>query len=111
MAFGERLESVLMSEKLYDYEIAPALADLAKKCEAAGMSFVASVEWTKGETGSTVLGVGDASGVAQVMTALAARSNGNIDAVLIGLIKRFDVSQSVFLHTHNKLQATATEPE
>lgn len=94
-----------MNEQLYDDEIAPALLALARKCEAAGMTFVARVEWEKGEGGSTVVGDVENSGPAQLMTALAARCNGNFDALAFGLIKRLDVSASIFLHGHNQHKA------
>ncbi len=87
-----------MSEKDYDEIIAPALLEIAKKAESLGMSFVASVEWEPGESGSTVTGDFSNAGVTQYMTLLAARSNRNIDAVCLGLIKRFpDTSASIFL--------------
>lgn len=92
----------MASEQEYDEQIAPELLALAQKAAALGMTFAASVEWAPGETGSTVSGDYSNVGVTQTMTALSARCNRNVDAVLLGLIKRFDVSQSVFLATYNK---------
>jgi len=40
-------------ELSYDRNIAPALADVARSCHAAGLSLVAAVEWDWGECGST----------------------------------------------------------
>ena len=43
------------NEIIYDDEIAPALLEIAKRCGERGMSFVANVEFSPGDTGSTVL--------------------------------------------------------
>jgi len=91
-----------MSEQFYDEEIAPALLALADKAKEHGMTFVARVEWAPGEGGSTFGGDFSSAGIAQVMTALSARSNGNVDGVLLELIKRFNVSASIFLAAHNQ---------
>jgi len=41
-------------EAFYDSQIAPVLADLSQQCFAHGLSFLAIVEWEKGEIGRTV---------------------------------------------------------
>ncbi len=42
------------NERFYDEEIAPALRDLAKRCEERGLSMIAAVEYNPGEHGRTV---------------------------------------------------------
>ena len=74
-----------MSEKFYDDEIAPKLADIARLCEAHGMSFVASVEFAPGNTGSTAL-LALSSCMTQRMTAMASRSDGNVDKLIFSLM-------------------------
>lgn len=91
-----------MSEQYYDDHIAPKLLELAKDAAAHGMTFVASVEWEPGESASTITGDMSKAGCTQYMTALSARSQRNIDGVLVGLIKRFDVSASMFIGQHNQ---------
>ncbi|MEY9718819.1 hypothetical protein [Sinorhizobium fredii] len=73
-------------EDFYDAEIAPALADLAKRCRERGLSFVASVEFDRGDSGSTV-SLADGHGWLIETVAVAARSNHNVD-LIIGHIHR-----------------------
>lgn len=68
-------------EKFYDDEIAPALAAIAKRCEDAGLSFAASVEWERGESGSTV-SLQENSGFSTRMAAVASRCNHNADTLI-----------------------------
>lgn len=91
-----------MSEEAYDEQIAPMLLEIAKKSEELGMTFVASVEWETGETGSTAVGDFSKAGPAQFMTLCAARSNGNFDAVGLAMLKKYDCSASMFLERVNK---------
>lgn len=97
----------MATEQEYDDIIAPMLLEVAKKCDELGMSLVARVEWGPGEAGITQ--IGKMESVAQVFTQLAAHSRGNVDAALLGLIKRFDVSASVFLYKHNRLNASSSQ--
>ncbi|WP_439398758.1 hypothetical protein ACRQ5Q_15280 [Bradyrhizobium sp. PMVTL-01] len=73
-------------EAFYDAEIAPVLKDLAKKCQDNGLSLVAQVEWEPGETGRTVAIV-EKSSFGIRMAEAAMRSNGNVDAFLLGVTK------------------------
>ena len=91
-----------MTEEEYDTIIAPMLADVANRVQELGGSIVARVEWAKDEGGITYLGVDGGSGVTQQLTALAALSRGNIDAMMMEAMKRFDCSQSMFLHQYAK---------
>lgn len=91
----------MASEQQYDDIIAPMLADVALKAKELGMSFVARVEWEPGESGITQIGPMDSIG--QRITSYAARCNGNIDAMLLGLLKSgVDCSASMFLASYNK---------
>lgn len=75
-------------EAIYDAEIAPALAALAKRCEDCGMSLVAEVEWdaAKAEGGQTVA-LAEGSSFAIRLVKLAADVRGNIDSMLIAIRK------------------------
>ena len=73
-------------EAFYDAEIAPALLDLARKCQEKGLSLIAQVEWEPGETGRTAAFAGD-SGIGIRMAEAAMRAKGNIDAFLLGMTK------------------------
>ncbi|MHB8286701.1 MAG: hypothetical protein ACYDD1_18765 [Caulobacteraceae bacterium] len=70
------------NEQFYDDEIAPALLDLARKCEARGMGLFASVEYNEGDFGSTINKPAQKSDTL-LMAYLAARAHGNIDALAI----------------------------
>ncbi len=75
-----------VSEEYYDEEIAPALRDVASKCEAWGMSIVAMVEWEPGETGSTrALAAGRGFGMELVQAAVSAQ--GNVDALVFAIMR------------------------
>lgn len=90
----------MATEQEYDDIIAPMLAEVARKAHELGMSLIARVEWEPGESGITQ--IGDLSSIGQYMTQMAAHSHGNIDKMLLTLIKNRDVSQSMFLHMYNK---------
>ncbi len=83
-------------EALYDAEIAPMLLALAQKCEAAGMSFVAHVEWGPQSAGSTVK-LQDAAGPGSRLAAFAARCNGNADNLFMMVMS--DAAK----HGHNSI--------
>lgn len=86
------------NERFYDEEIAPALAELAKRCSDKGMSFVASVEYAPGDSGSTVSLTED-HGNGIHMTAFASRCNSNVDALFMSIIRRAKATghSSIFL--------------
>lgn len=76
------------NEIYYDDVIAPALLEMTKDMMARGMSFVALVEYDKGHCASTLTPVDAATASAEVLlTAMAARSRGNVDSLVIGLAK------------------------
>ncbi len=85
-----------MTEQEYDEQIAPALAEIAKKIAALGGSMVACVEWQKNDAGITVIGVSEESGVGQQITRLAALCKGNFDQLCIEVMRRFDMSRTMF---------------
>jgi hypothetical protein len=91
----------MSTEKEYDEIIAPMLLAVAEKCKELGMTLVARCEWEPGESGITQIGDMTTS-AAQMMTQTAAHSHGNVDKMLMHLIQTVDVSQSVFLHSHQK---------
>lgn len=74
------------AENFYDREIAPALLKLARKCEDHGLSMVAVTEWEPGETGRTVC-LSEASGVGIRIVELSAKATGNVDALILALMK------------------------
>ena len=85
-----------MTEAEYDEIVAPALAEIARKVEAMGGSLIARVEWQPGESGITQIGPMTSAG--QWMTQYAAHSHGNIDAMVMNILRAgFDVSQSLVL--------------
>lgn len=89
----------MATEQEYDEIIAPMLADIAKKADELGMSLLARVEWQPGESGITQIGPMDSIG--QKMTQYAAHSHGNIDKMLLSLVRSgVDCSQSLFLHRY-----------
>ena len=77
---------IRMSEEIYDAKIVPKLADLAGKCQSAGMSFLAMVEFAPGETGRTEY-MTATPGMKMQIALMAARCNGNVDALIMGLMK------------------------
>jgi hypothetical protein len=73
-------------EQLYDCEIAPALLELASKCQDNGLSLAAMVEWEPGETGRTAaLAAGSGFGIRMVEAAI--RASGNVDSLIFALMK------------------------
>jgi len=92
------------NEKFYDAEIAPALAEIAKKAREKGMSFASMVEYDQGDTGNTIYTqkVGDMS-PKMMMSVLSMKANGNVDAFMIAMKKyarenNIDTSGSMFLY-------------
>jgi len=75
-----------MSEKWYDKEIAPVLADLSKKCEAKGISFLAVVEYEPNSRGRTCT-IAPEAGLEMRMLDFCARAGSNVDGYVIALIR------------------------
>lgn len=71
-------------EAWYDAEIAPALAELAKRCHERGMSFIATVEYQPGDRGGTYYLTEDA-GLQMHMLHLAAQTVPNVDRYILAL--------------------------
>jgi hypothetical protein len=72
-------------EDFYDREIAPALRELARKCQDDGLSFVAMAEWAPGETGRTAAIAADA-GFGIRMAEVAVQARGNVDSLIFALL-------------------------
>lgn len=80
------LPDVSDEEAWYDAEIAPALAALAERCHARGMSFVSVVEYQPGDRARTRYLTADA-GLAMQMVDLAAATVPNVDCYVMNLRK------------------------
>ena len=76
----------MSNEEWYDNEIAPALAELAKRCHERGMAFLAVVEYEPGDRGGTY-SVTDHAGLPMHMLYLCARTAPNVDSYIINLEK------------------------
>lgn len=87
----------MMTEQEYDEQIAPALAEIARKVSELGGSIVARVEWQEGDPGGGILfmGVDEDSSVAQRLTYFAALCRGNFDQLYISAARSFDLSQTL----------------
>lgn len=99
-------EAISENEAWYDAEIAPVLADLAKRCNERGMSFIATVEYDEGKRGGTYYLTEDAD-LSMRMVYLCSRSAPNVDSFLINLTrhcveKGIDIGQSMFLKRFSK---------
>lgn len=107
----QRKGTPMATEKEYDEFIGPMLTDLAKKASDLGMSFVARVEWAPDEGETTH--AGHVTSATQVLTQHAALSRGNVDAMLLHLIKSgVDCSQSGFLFGYaDKIRGNANDIE
>lgn len=73
-------------EVWYDSEIAPVLADLAKRCSEKGMAFVSVVEYRPGSHAGTYL-LGENAGLSLQMIGLCARTAPNIDSYVMQLAR------------------------
>lgn len=85
----EKMFHSVNNEAFYDAEIAPVLAQLARKCQARGMAFVAAVDNREAEGGgtyNTLLPSNDMS-VAMHLNYMALRSVGNVDTLMFSVIK------------------------
>jgi len=91
------------NEAWYDAEIAPALAELARRCEERGMSFIANVEYQPGERGGTYTLAEDA-GIDMRMVYICCQTAPNVDSYISNVRrmckdKGIDISSSWYL-TH-----------
>jgi len=86
-------------EQIYDEQIAPKLLALAKECNEAGLSLVATCEWQPWESGETAFINKDASFAVRLVHA-AIKAHGNVDTLMFWLVKyaRQHGHSSVFLH-------------
>ena len=89
------------TEAFYDSEIAPVLADLAKRCTDRGMSFVAAVEYVPGNHAGTYMMVEGAC-LQMEMIRMCSKTAPNVDSYLINLIRfckenKIDLRGSLFL--------------
>lgn len=96
-------------EEFYDREIAPVLAELAKKCQEKNISFCASVEYDpehmgrgKTEFQAATKPVLEVS-CAQILVHYAARCNGNVDALFMAIEKW------AAEHGHNSIYLSSLE--
>lgn len=80
------LPEVSVDEAWYDAEIAPALAQLAKRCHERGMAFVSVVEYQPGDRARTVYMTEDAC-LAMEMINLCAATVPNVDCYVMNLRK------------------------
>lgn len=91
----------MATEAEYDEQVAPLLKAAADKAAELGISLVCRAEWDGGDAGFTESGPLAAS-FAQVMTRAASRARGNIDGMLIHLLKHYDCRASMFLNQYQK---------
>jgi len=89
------------TEEWYDAEIAPRLKELADKCGAKGLAFVAVVEYAPGERGETFV-LPEGTGLAMIMLQHCAKMGANIDGFIMGLKeyaaeKGIDTGASIYL--------------
>lgn len=96
-----------MSEELYDSEIAPELLRLADRCKELGMPFVATVEYSPGERGTTASGIA-ASNMDMQVAYLAARYGSRLDELMIAMARR--VREQGVPHSCIVLQRLGVEP-
>lgn len=73
-------------EVWYDAEIAPALAELAKRCHERGMAFVAAVEYQPGDHAGTYM-VGDDACLQMQMLRMCSQTAPNVDGYIISLAR------------------------
>jgi hypothetical protein len=96
-----------MSEVLYDAEIAPALLALAEKCKAAGMPFLAVVEYEPGSRGRTAAGIGENDLDMQIINIAAQRPN--IDQITMSVAQI--VQERGMPHTCISLERMGIDPD
>ncbi len=91
-----------MSEKIYDEQIAPKLLEVANLCNEHGLAMVATVEYEKGERGTTRMNVGPKASAAMYLLSVAAATGNNFDGLVLRMIKwsrenNVDTSGSIYL--------------
>jgi len=74
-----------MSEQIYDEQVAPALMEIMKVCNANGMPFIAQVEYAPGEFGTSADLPEGRSLVMGLMYA-AGRCRGNVDSLIMWMM-------------------------
>lgn len=89
-------------EAWYDAEIAPALAELAKRCHERGMAFVAVVEYQPGDRAGTYY-MTEHAGLAMHMQHFCAMTAPNVDAYVMNLKRHckasgIDTRASMVMH-------------
>lgn len=89
---AQGVETDMTKEEIYDSEIAPVLLKLVNRCQEVGMSFVACVEYDPANQGygRTEFQMPDEGGklsAAQRLVHWAARSEGNIDKLMMACDK------------------------
>jgi hypothetical protein len=94
------------NEAWYDAEITPALTELAARCHARGMSFLASVEYQPDDRAGTYY-MTESAGTAMRMLYLCARTMPNIDRYVFALRqlaedRDMDTSSSMVLTRLNR---------
>lgn len=93
-------------EAFYDKEIAPTLMALAKRCEDAGLSLVATVEWHAPDGAGSTFALAEGSSFAIRLVKLACEVRGNVDGLIIALRKHDPTGGgSVFLRMINRKTA------
>lgn len=75
-------------EEFYDKEIAPVLADLAKKCQDNDLNLLALCEWDRMQYGRTIAINHEWAGLVILCCNLFAKTHGNVDS-LIWAIKEY----------------------
>jgi hypothetical protein len=97
-----------MTEQFYDDVIAPQLAALAKLCAEQGASFVACVGFDGTLAETTLLAEDPSPAVDLVYRSI--KAVGNIDALIMGAIKRKQVRNSIFLARYLEPEPDAQSP-
>jgi len=87
------------AEKYYDKHIGPKLLELGQDAQQHGLSFLAVVEWTPGENGTTWY-TQKQLGLDMLLAGWGAACKGNIDALWMQIQKfaRVNGHRSVLLH-------------
>lgn len=87
----------MTNEEYYDQHIAPKLTEIGHECEKLGMSFLAVCEYKTGEEYATTKTIQAGSSLAIRLADGALQSEGNIDALILGIMK------SARKHGHSSL--------
>ena len=76
----------LNNEKLYEKEISPRLLEIARKCEDAGMSFVAVCEYIPNKHEQT-LTLREKTSPSMRLARYGVQCQGNVDLMISALLK------------------------